>query len=137
MPKIAPDTKQKKSRRALISWLGLLACSYPLIRFVLHTVPKKPVYVEIDKKIPADGALLTDNFILFDRDGSCWALSRRCTHLGCKLNYFAEHDILECPCHQSRFNPRTGEVERGPANKKLAFLPVEKKEQAPYYVVTT
>ncbi len=70
-------------------------------------------------------------------DGGLLALSLKCTHLGCKLNYHEDGDILECPCHQSRFNVETGQVVQGPARKALTFLPVEKRQDDPLYVVTT
>jgi Rieske Fe-S protein len=43
---------------------------------------------------------------------------------------------LQCPCHQSQFHPATGQVIRGPAQHPLHFLPVEKRDEDPYYVVT-
>lgn len=120
-----------------MSILGSLAFFYPLLQFVGFKIPKKPILVKISKPVPASGYLVTAGFILFDREDKCWALSRTCTHLGCKINYHEEQDILECPCHQSRFNVETGKVIEGPAEKPLSFLPVEKRTDDPLYVVTT
>jgi Rieske Fe-S protein len=139
------------SRRKCLTLFGVLALFYPVLQFVGFNIPKKPTYVEINKPVPASGYLTTTDFILFDRDTTdrdttdrdttdrdttYWALSRKCTHLGCKLNYHEDRDILECPCHQSRFNVVTGEVVKGPAEKPLTFLPVEKRQENPLYVVT-
>ncbi|MGW8195647.1 MAG: QcrA and Rieske domain-containing protein, partial [Desulforhopalus sp.] len=91
----------------------------------------------IDRPVSGTGFLINADFILFDRDNRCWALTRTCTHLGCKLNYLEEKNILECPCHQSQFNAETGKVLRGPAKRSLSFLEVEKRQDNPLYVVTT
>ena len=128
---------KKHSRRSLLAWIGALVLSYPILRFIGFKVPKKPVRVEIHKPAPTSGVIVTSDFILFDKNDACWALSRTCTHLGCKLNYLEEIDILECPCHQSKFNPATGEVVEGPAKKPLLFYAVEKRDNDPLYVVTT
>ncbi len=133
-----PQTPEKgNARRAFLTYLGTLAFLYPVLQFAGFKIPKKPTYVNISKPLPATGYLVTTGFILFDRDNKCWALSRTCTHLGCKINYQEDKDILECPCHQSRFNVETGKVVKGPAQKPLTFLPVEKRQDDPLYVVTT
>ena len=132
------ETQQKSySRRTCLTVLGALAFFYPVLQFAGFKIPRKPFYVNINKPLILSGFLVTTGFILFDRDNKCWALSRKCTHLGCKLNYHEDSDILECPCHQSRFNVETGEVVKGPAQKSLTFLPVEKRQDEPFYVVTT
>jgi cytochrome b6-f complex iron-sulfur subunit len=123
-------------RRGFLGLLLSLTLIYPVLRFVGYRVPRQPTLVPINKPIPLGGVLLTADFILFDRNDHCWALSRTCTHLGCKLNYHEEKNILECPCHNSQFEAETGEVLRGPAEKKLPFFPVEKRDGDPYYVVT-
>jgi cytochrome b6-f complex iron-sulfur subunit len=132
------QARQKRySRRTCLTLLGSLAFLYPVLQFAGFKIPRKLTYININKPIPPSGYLVTTGFILFDRDNKYWALSRKCTHLGCRLNYQADKDILECPCHQSRFNVETGEVVRGPAQKPLIFLPVEKRQDEPLYVVTT
>ena len=126
----------KISRRSALTFLASIALCYPLLRFIGFKVPKKPVRIDVHKSTPANGVLVMQDFILFDKSGHCWALSRKCTHLGCKLNYLEENDILECPCHQSKFNSTTGAVLEGPAKKSLHFFPVEKRDKDPLYVVT-
>lgn len=125
------------SRRRCVSLLGLLTLFYPVLQFTGYKIPKKPILISIDKPVSGSGFLITTRFILFDREAKCWALPRKCTHLGCRLNYHEEKDILECPCHQSQFHAETGEVLKGPAKKPLSFLPVEKRTENPGYVVTT
>ena len=125
------------SRRTYMIFLGSLAFIYPILQFAGFKIPKKPTYININKPVSSSGFLVTTGFILFDRNNKSWAISRKCTHLGCKLNYHEDTDILECPCHQSRFNVETGAVVQGPAQKPLTFLPVEKRQDDPFYVVTT
>lgn len=137
MTKIRFNQTTNFSRRKYLTFLGMLAFLYPILQFVGFKIPKKPTYVNINKPIPIAGFLITTDFILFDRENTYWALSRKCTHLGCKLNYHEDMDILECPCHQSRFNVKTGEAVKGPAQKPLTFLSVEKRQDEPFYVVTT
>jgi nitrite reductase/ring-hydroxylating ferredoxin subunit len=129
-----PTHTVRNNRRTLLG-LGLLALVYPLLRFVGFRVPTKPRKVEISTTAPANGVLIHSEFILFDRDGMSWALARKCTHLGCKVNYHDQGNYLECPCHQSRFSP-DGKVMHGPARIDLTTYTVEKHNTAPFYVVT-
>jgi Rieske Fe-S protein len=137
MEKIRYKKPQSYSRRKYLTFVGMLALLYPILQFVGFKIPGKPTYVNINKTVTTGGFLINADFILFDRENNCWALSRKCTHLGCKLNYHEDMDILECPCHQSRFNVETGEAVKGPATKPLTFLSVEKRQDEPFYVVTT
>ncbi len=129
---------QKKmiSRRTLFSFIMLIGI-YPLLRFVGFKVPKKPEYVKISTPMPTRGYIVTSDFILFDKAGTSWAISRKCTHLGCKVNYLEDQEIIQCPCHQSQFDPTTGIPLHGPAKEKLAKLDVEKRDSSPFYVITT
>ncbi|MBO1751842.1 Rieske (2Fe-2S) protein [Actinotalea sp. BY-33] len=47
-------------------------------------------------------------------------LSGVCTHQGCTVA--AEGEELVCPCHQSVFDPATGENLEGPATEPLATI---------------
>lgn len=127
--------KRWQTRRAVLAG-GLLALLYPLLRFIGYEVPRRPKLVEINSQRPTNGVLSHNDFILIDGEGGCWAVSRKCTHLGCKINYHEKDGVLECPCHQSRFSLE-GTVLHGPAKHHLTVYPVEKRDTAPYYVVTT
>lgn len=48
--------------------------------------------------------------------------SATCTHAGCKVA--PQGDLLECPCHDSRFALADGAVLGGPAREPLAEVPV-------------
>jgi glycine/D-amino acid oxidase-like deaminating enzyme/nitrite reductase/ring-hydroxylating ferredoxin subunit len=49
-----------------------------------------------------------------DEDGTEHALSARCTHLGCIVNFNSAERTWDCPCHGSRFDSE-GRVIQGPA----------------------
>ena len=128
--------KKKLQTRRTVLATGLLALLYPLLKFIGYEVPRRPKLVEIHSSKPTNGVLSHNDFILFDQKDGCWAVSRKCTHLGCKINYHEKDGVLECPCHQSRFSPG-GTVLHGPAKDHLTVYSVEKRDTAPYYVVTT
>lgn len=124
------------SRRKWLSLTAFILLCFPILRFVRFKTKQKPRYVEVNKEISVTGFFIATEFVLFDRQGASWAVSRHCTHLGCKLNYIEDQDILECPCHNSRFSAVTGEVLHGPAKKAVPLFPAEKRDNAPFYVVT-
>jgi nitrite reductase/ring-hydroxylating ferredoxin subunit len=50
--------------------------------------------------------------------GTFYALGNKCTHMSCSLsNGRLKGENVQCPCHGSIFNVKTGEVIGGPANK--------------------
>lgn len=51
-------------------------------------------------------------------DGTYYAIDNVCTHMGCKLSEGTlTGDKVQCACHGSIFNVKTGAVEEGPASK--------------------
>ena len=65
------------------------------------------------------GAGLGQRAVYRDEQGELHALSARCPHLGCIVNWNSGEATWDCPCHGSRFGAR-GEVIMGPAVKRLA-----------------
>jgi len=63
-------------------------------------------------------------FVVRDEQGSFYALSAVCTHLGCTTKWNASgvggnpNAVIACPCHGSLFNKR-GELIQGPAQRSL------------------
>jgi Rieske Fe-S protein len=53
---------------------------------------------------------------------SVTALSSTCTHLGCRVSWNADEQVLKCPCHGGVFD-RNGAVKAGPPPQPLAKLP--------------
>ncbi len=122
-------------RRRFFLGLSLLALCYPFLRFLGFKLPRQPRLVEVKKVLVVGDFFLGPDFIIFEGEHGPWALSRKCTHLGCKINYREKEGFLECPCHQSRFNSQGG-VMRGPAKKDLPRLKVEKLNGNNGYIVT-
>jgi rieske iron-sulfur protein len=54
------------------------------------------------------------------------AYSAICPHAGCEVvNWSADRQILECPCHNSQYDPKSGaRVIAGPSPRGLAALPL-------------
>jgi cytochrome b6-f complex iron-sulfur subunit len=64
-------------------------------------------------------ALLDNEFILKDSDGSYWvALYQKCVHLGCTVPFRDSCVSFKCPCHGSHYNVN-GEYLDGPAPRSL------------------
>jgi Rieske Fe-S protein len=64
------------------------------------------------------GSGLAQRAVYRDDEGELHALSARCTHLGCIVNFNQAERTWDCPCHGSRFDT-TGAVIEGPATSPL------------------
>jgi rieske iron-sulfur protein len=55
------------------------------------------------------------------------AFSAICPHAGCEVSgWIDDQKILECPCHNSKYNPRDGAaIVDGPTTRGLAALPLK------------
>ena len=55
------------------------------------------------------------------------AYSAICPHAGCEVSsWIDDQQTLECPCHNSRYNPRDGAaIIDGPTTRDLAALPLK------------
>jgi rieske iron-sulfur protein len=55
------------------------------------------------------------------------AYSAICPHAGCEVSgWIDEQKIFECPCHNSKYNPREGAaIVEGPTTRGLAALPLK------------
>jgi Rieske Fe-S protein len=121
-------------------WIRLAATAalcYPLLRFVKFKVPKKPRLVKVEKLMKIGDVHLDQEFVLFHDASDTWAVSRICTHLGCRLHFSEKEHLLICPCHQSMFTPRGVRIS-GPAKRNLPLFAVEKMsgENAKGYIVS-
>ena len=126
----APDPASGR-REVLVRWLrwataaGAICVLYPLFRFIGYRIPPKPRLVTVPAPLPVSGVHAAHDFFLFATPEGTTAVSRICTHLGCRINYQADKQYIECPCHHSRFTT-DGRRIAGPAEKDL-----------PRYEVTT
>ena len=75
---------------------------------------------------PGEGAIVRDGLfqaaVHRDEHGRLHALSARCTHLGCIVEWNLAEGTWDCPCHGSRFGI-DGRVLQGPA-----VAPLDKRE---------
>lgn len=55
------------------------------------------------------------------------ALSAVCSHLGCITRWVEEDNLVECPCHGSKFG-RDGSLKQGPASRPLTPLLITLKD---------
>ncbi|MGI6655774.1 MAG: ubiquinol-cytochrome c reductase iron-sulfur subunit [Desulfobulbus sp.] len=136
-----PDTR-RGFLRSTLRWLAAVSAAlflYPLARFTGHRIPKKPRLVEVPAPLPLSGVHADRDFLLVSNGDEIIAVSRICTHLGCRVNYQADADLIECPCHQSRFT-RQGRRISGPAETDLPTYAVSRKKDGTgrtiAYVVT-
>ena len=59
-------------------------------------------------------------------EGKYYAVEDKCTHMGCKLSEGTlNDDAIECPCHGSMFDLKTGKVLKGPAKKALKSFKIK------------
>jgi len=128
--------RHHSSRRRIVLFLGSLLLLWPLYRFLSHKLPRKPRIIEASGTLQNNTFLTKDRFILFGDNENLWAVSRTCTHLGCKLNFIEDQNYLECPCHQSRF-AADGTVLKGPAKNPLPLYQVEQTTETTYLVTIT
>jgi cytochrome b6-f complex iron-sulfur subunit len=137
MAEQSPDRPDRLENRrgfinTLIRWTGALTgitLLYPLLRFAGFTVKPKPRHIKVAAPLPVSGFHAERDFILFAQDAEAWAVSRTCTHLGCRLNFLEDKQLIECPCHQSRFTEQ-GKLINGPAKKDLPAFAVEVEKDA-------
>jgi Rieske Fe-S protein len=96
-------------------------------KFLTPAVSKKKALLRVTKaEIPTGGALVfRKSRVAIIREGDDFkALSLVCTHLGCSVDVTPKG--LFCPCHGSTFD-RGGQVLKGPADRALKRLAVEKR----------
>ncbi len=117
-------------------WLVLLSIgAYPLYEFVVSKRIHPPKKVRIHKHLLPGQYIGYPKFYLFETQNGPIAVSRRCTHLGCTVNYEPTLKMFICPCHQSRFM-WNGKYISGPANgKNLARFQVKVLKNNEGYVV--
>lgn len=82
------------------------------------------VKVAITADLPSGELMLVEvedeRIVLANVDGRYYALTDECTHAGCPLSDGElEGEVLECPCHGSQFDVRTGAVVSPPADEPL------------------
>ncbi|NTV13384.1 MAG: ubiquinol-cytochrome c reductase iron-sulfur subunit [Desulfobulbaceae bacterium] len=107
----------------LAQTIGGLLLFLPVIKFIDFRITPRPRLIKVSKLLRPGGFIIETEFIIFDIPGAPVAVSRKCTHLGCRLNFNEQENLLVCPCHQSRFT-RQGKRVSGPARSDLPLYQV-------------
>ena len=55
------------------------------------------------------------------------AFDQRCPHLGCPVQWSAQRERFECPCHQAVFEGSIGRVLAGPPPRGLRRIAIERR----------
>jgi len=65
-------------------------------------------------------------YLMKNEDNSITALNVKCPHLGCAVEFIADREVYQCPCHNSSFKP-DGEIanEGSPSARALDSLEVD------------
>jgi nitrite reductase/ring-hydroxylating ferredoxin subunit len=111
------DTRRLRPRASAVSFVQENAGV--ALRFFGDRLVKR---AHVESIQPGEGRIvgsgLGQRAVYRDEDGELHALSARCTHLGCIVNWNSGEGTWDCPCHGSRFGP-SGDVITGPAVKPL------------------
>lgn len=115
----------KATRRNFFNSLGVLASAAMGVLWYRLTarhenINNKSLPIRITGEI-SEGVTLYDNVFLVRNGDHVKAFSATCTHAGCRITQ-VEGGTLQCPCHGSAFDAKTGKPTRGPALKPLKQL---------------
>lgn len=102
------------------AWGALLAVGgWPIVRFITwQELRVRMVDFAVHEQRPFQ---TKEGAILVPKDDSLQALSTRCTHLGCRVEYDQTRNELICPCHKSAYDVQGNRL-RGPARSDLPAL---------------
>lgn len=144
-------------RRKFLGWtgIGMLASSFPLVLAACNgseeeTVTSEPAAsedteTEIDSSVREDGFQAVGTTQELESEGRILdkmadimviqapqseelaAFNPICTHQGCTVEWNAEANQFDCPCHGSQF-AASGEVVSGPATEPLSSYEVKTED---------
>jgi cytochrome b6-f complex iron-sulfur subunit len=118
------------------------AVGYPVFRYLKSPVQKAQAAAAVTEvtlkeapKLPAGSALMfkfgvEPCLLIHHADGSWVALSARCTHLGCTVQFEPARNRIFCACHGGTYNPATGQNLSGPPPKPLKRFVVKEVGEA-------
>jgi cytochrome b6-f complex iron-sulfur subunit len=117
---------------SLVAWAA--AVIYPILRYLTpprdagganKTVLTDEQKKEIESKRSVIIRLGPDRVIVLERkDGKLSALSAKCTHEGCTVQFVPADALIWCACHNGKFS-LNGRVISGPPPRPLAVYTVE------------
>ena len=127
-------TERQYTRREILNRIGWVATlgtfgglAGASVRYVIPNVlyePPRIFKIGRPEDYPEGVDYIDDKRIFVIRQGNLFkVVSAVCTHLGCSVQWSAERNRFECPCHGSLFNSR-GQVTVGPAQNPLPWYSV-------------
>ena len=112
----------KKGLQWAASLLGAALLAYPALAFITFrkATKRRIVFQPGDQEGSVN---FKDGVYLLREPNEMFALSARCTHLGCTVNYDPVSRRFACPCHGSVFT-LAGKRVAGPARQDLCKVPL-------------
>jgi cytochrome b6-f complex iron-sulfur subunit len=113
------------------------AFGYPVYRYLKSPVEKAQIAAAVTEvtlkdaqKLPVGSALVfkfgvEPCLLIRHRDDQWVALSAKCTHLGCTVQYEPAKKRIFCACHGGTYDPETGKNIAGPPPKPLKSFVVK------------
>lgn len=136
----APAQEGRQTRRKFLRWLGGLTIVStaamiltPIAGFLVPTAGGRAAgggktLVGTKADIAAGGgkvvAMGSKPAIVVNTEQGLKAYSAICTHLGCVVAWNDMIGVIQCPCHDGRFNPASGAVVSGPPPAPLTPMSV-------------
>lgn len=129
-------SRRKFTRYALLSLLGAFAATSAVatVRSLYPTTVKgfgarvtAGSVAEVNATLVGQGYVRNDAghfYLLSAEQGAAIAVYWKCKHLGCTVPPPGANGRIECPCHNSWYDGKTGALLKGPATHPLDFIPV-------------
>ncbi len=134
------ESHREVSRRSWVSWLvggsfgaTFISFLYPVLRYLVPPIASEPSLSEFELDIkasdfpPNSGRIIPlggKPVLLFRTpDGEFRALSAKCTHLDCTVQYRAARADIWCACHNGTYDLKGANVS-GPPPRPLTPLEV-------------
>lgn len=107
------------------------AIGYPVYRYLASPIEKfaeigRITEVTLEKtKLRGPGSVVMFKFgslpamLIHHKDGTLVALSAKCSHLGCTVQYEPDKNRIYCGCHGGIYDPISGRNVEGPPPKPL------------------
>jgi len=124
----------KRTFLKFLFFLSFFPFLYSILRFMGIRKYRPPEEIIVPKILKSGEYLIEKKFVIFNFEENLLCVSRRCTHLGCIINYDHQQKMFICPCHKSRFK-WDGKFIEGPAKKDLVIFEIEKLEDNKGYMV--
>jgi cytochrome b6-f complex iron-sulfur subunit len=121
-------------RRTFVTWVGMgwLASCLPVALAACSSTTEDGFHIvgstaDLDQKGQLTYRRFGAETVVVVRDPNqsetLFAVTPKCTHQGCDLQWQSDQKAFVCPCHGARFNA-DGKVAKGPAGEALKTHPV-------------